>query len=159
MIFERPKSAISDQRGFTLVELLMVIGIMGIIAAIGVQQVKFNRENAMDRHAQTMVRNLLTYAAVDEPAPPAGQENQNGAGGSLAVYGYAEVEIPSIVYWKIQNDAADRWRFWFAHPGGITGFYFWTPGLSYSGSLDDDGFGNRSDKLVSNASYRTDVGI
>ncbi|NIS52991.1 MAG: prepilin-type N-terminal cleavage/methylation domain-containing protein, partial [Phycisphaerae bacterium] len=157
MIFERPKSTISDQRGFTLVELMMVIGIVGILAAIGVQQVKFNRENAKDRQAQTMMRNLLTYAAVDEPAPPAGQENQNGAGGSLAVYGYPEVEIPSIVYWKIQNDGADRWRFWFAHPGGITGFYFWTPGLSYSGNLNDDGSGNRSDKLVSNVSYRTDV--
>ena len=159
MIFKKPKSAISDQRGFTLIEVLMVLGILGILAAIGVQAVKFNRENAMDRQAQSLIRNLLTYAAVDEPAPPAGAENQNGAGGSLAVYGYPEVEIPSVVYWKIQNDGADRWRFWFAHPGGITGFYFWTPGLSYSGNLNDDGFGNRSDKLVSNVSYRTDVGI
>ena len=159
MIFKKPGKAISNQRGFTLIELMMVLGIMGILAAIGVQQVKFNRENAMDRQAQTMMRNLLTYAAIDEPAPPSGQENQNGAGGSLAIYGYPEVEIPSVVYWKIQNDAADRWRFWFAHPGGMTGFYFWTPGLSYSGNLNDDGFGNRSDKLVSNVSYRTDVGI
>lgn len=159
MILKKPKSVFSNQRGFTLLELMMVLGIIGILSAIGVQQVKLNRENAQDRQAQTLMRNLLTYAAVDEPAPPAGQENQNGAGGSLAVYGYPELEIPSIVYWKIQNDGQDRWRFWFAHPGGQTGFYFWTPGFSYSGSLDDDGFGNRSDKLVSNVSYRTDVGI
>ncbi len=158
MIFKRPKSAFSNQRGFTMVELIMVIGILGLIAAIAVQQIKFNRENAYDRQAQTMMRNLLTYAAVDEPTPPAGQENQNGAGGSLLVYGY-ELEMPPSIYWKIENDGQDRWRFWMANPGGQSGFYFWTPGLSYSGSLDDDGSGNRSDKLVSNVSYRTDVGI
>ena len=161
MIFERPKSAISDQRGFTLVELLIVMGILGMLVAIGVQQIKFNRENAYDRQAQAMIRNLLTYAAIDEPAPPAGQEDQNGVGGSFAVYGYPEVEIPGNVYWKVDNDGDDRWRFYFAHPGGIIGFYFWIPGDTYSGSLDDDLAvpPNRSDKLLANGAYRTDVGL
>jgi type II secretory pathway pseudopilin PulG len=127
---------------------MMVMGIVGILAAISVQQVKLNRENAMDRQAQTLLRNLLTYAAIDEPDPPAGQENQNGAGGSLAIYGYPELEIPGTVYWKIQNDGDDRWRFWFAHPGGQSGVYFWITGRSYYLCVVDDGAGNRSDKLV-----------
>ena len=159
MIFKRPKSALSNQRGFTMVELLIVMGILGMLAAIGVQQIKFNRENAYDRQAQTMIRNLLTYAAIDEPNPPSGQENQNGIGGNLAVYGYPEVEVPGNVYWTVFNDGTDRWQFWFAHPGGITGFYFWIPGDAYGGSLDNDGAGNRSDKLLINALYRPAAGI
>ena len=82
-----------------------------------------------------------------------------GNGGSFAVYGYPEVELPDNVYWKVDNDGDDRWRFYFAHPGGISGFYFWIPGDTYSGSLDDDLAvpPNRSDKLLSNAAYRTDA--
>ena len=161
MLFKKAKFHFANPRGFTMVELLMVMGIMGMLAAIGVQQVKFNRENAYDRQAQATMRNLLTCAAVDEPDPPAGEENQNGVSGGFAVYGYTEVELPGNVYWKVLNDGQDRWRFWFAHPGGQTGFYFWIPGEAYSGSLDDDGAAppNRSDKIVYNATYRTDAGL
>jgi prepilin-type N-terminal cleavage/methylation domain-containing protein len=148
-----------DQRGFTLVELLMVIGILSMLAAIGAQQLKFNRENAYDRQAQTMIRNLLTYAAIDTPQGGDGFGN----GGNMAPFGYSEVELPENVYWSVDNDGDDRWRFYFAHPAGITGFYFWVPGETYSGSLDDDCGGcadpNRSDKLFSNAAYRAPAGV
>ena len=153
MMFNRPKSAFSNQRGFTLIELIMVIGILGMLSAIAVQQLTINRTKTYDRQAQAMIRNVLTYAAIDTPQGG----DTAGQGGSLVGVGYPEVEIPSNVYWSVDNDGADRWRFYFAHPAGLEGYYFWVPGDAYSGSLDDDGSGNRSDKLFSDinaASYR-----
>ena len=148
-------NSLKNQRGFTFVELLMVIGIMGMLSAIAVQQIKFNRENAYDRQAQATLRNLLTYAAVDTPQGADGL----GTGGSFSPYGYSEVELPTNVAWGVDNDGADRWRFYFAHPSGKTGFYFWIPGDAYAGSLDDDGSGNRSDRIFSNAAYRAGAGV
>ena len=63
-------------------------------------------------------------------------------------------------YVGVDNDINDRWRFYFAHPAGLEGYYFWVPGDTYSGNLDDDGSGNRSDKIFSDqnaASYRFDA--
>ena len=146
-----------NQRGFTMVELVMVIGILGMLSAIAIQQLKFNRENAYDRQSQAMIRNLLTYAAIDTPQGGDGFGN----GGTMEPFGYSEVELPENVFWNVDNDDQDRWRFYFAHPGGITGFYFWVPGSTYSGSLDSDGESppNRSDKIYTHADYRTDAGL
>lgn len=156
MLEKKPKSRVyQNQQGFTLVELMMVIGILGMLSAIGVQQIKFNRENAYDRQAQTSIRNLLTYAAIDTPQGADGLGN----GGSMEAFGYAELNLPENVFWGVDNDDQDRWRFYFAHPGGVTGFYFWVPGNTYSGSLDTDGTGNRSDKIFSNVAYRAAAGL
>ena len=154
MIFNRPKSAISNQRGFTMVELLMVIAILGVIAAIAVQQLKVNREKSFDTQAQAMMRNVLTYAAIDTPQGP-----DNGSGGSLVAVGFPDVEIPANVKWSVVDDGSDRWRFFFAHPAGARGYYFWVPDDAYSGDLDDDTFGNRSDKIFENPAYRTALGL
>ena len=155
MMFKRPKSACSNQRGFTLIELMMVIAILGVLSAIALQQLKNNREQTFDRQAQAMIRNLLTYAAIDTPQGG----DTAGVGGNLAGAGYPEVEVPANVNWSVDNDGDDRWQFRFAHPGGGTGYYFWVPGNTYTLSLDTDGFGNRSDKIVANVSYRGDLGL
>ena len=155
MIFKRPKSAVLNQRGFTFIELLMVMAILGVLSAIALQQLKNNREQSFDRQAQAMIRNLLTYAAIDTPQGG----DTAGVGGNLAGVGYPEVEIPANVNWSVDNDGDDRWQFRFAHPGGATGYYFWVPGDTYSLGLDTDGFGNRSDKIVANTSYRGDLGL
>ena len=160
MIFKRPKSAVSNQRGFTFIELLMVIAILGLLSAIALQQLKNNRQSAFDRQAQTIIRNLLTYSAVDEPitdSPGALLDDSGPGGTSFADYGYPEVNIPLGIYWRVINDedATDKWMFFFAHPGGKYGYYFWIPGDKCNAALD--GSGNRSDKLLSDiadASYR-----
>lgn len=151
MIFKRPKSAVSNQSGFTLIELMMVVAILGVLSAISLQQIKHNRESAYDRQAQSIVRNLLTYSAVDEPitdSPGALLDDSGTGGNSYGSFGYPEVNIPVGIYWHIINDDVsgdDKWMFFFAHPGGKMGYYFWIPGDKSNAT--DDGSGNRSDKL------------
>ena len=153
MMFNRPKSALSNQRGFTLVELIMVIGILGMLSAIAVQQITVSRTRSFDSQAHTMMRNVLTVAAIDTPQGG----DTAGQGGSLGGVGFPEVEIPANVYWSVDNDGQDRWRFYFAHPAGLIGYYFWVPGDTYGGDINNDGSGNRSDKIFKDkraGSYR-----
>lgn len=129
----------------------MAIGILGMLSAIAVQQLTVSRTKSFDSQAHTMMRNVLTVAAIDTPQGG----DTSGVGGSLVGAGFPEVEFPPNVCWSVDNDGSDRWRFYFAHQAGLMGYYFWVPGETYSGSLDDDGAlptGNRSDKIFSDKS-------
>ena len=129
MIFKRPKSAIFDQRGFTLVELLMVVGIIAALASIGAKAMQVNRQKSFDAQVISLMRSLLTVSAIDEPIGNMGDSIGPGqVGGNLNSLGYPELEVTKNIHYFILNDGSDRWLFYFANKAGKNGYYFWVPG-------------------------------
>jgi len=59
-----------DQKGFTLIELMIVIAIIGILAAIAIPQFNSYRKRAYNASANTDIKNAYTAAQayfVDNP--------------------------------------------------------------------------------------------
>jgi len=55
----------SKQKGFTLIELMIVVAIIGILASIAIPQFSSFRAKANDQAAQADTRNLMTVMTAN----------------------------------------------------------------------------------------------
>ena len=143
----------SNQRGFTFIELVIVVGILSLLATIAIGEFYHNRKKAFDQQAIAVTKNLLNTAATAF----ASSENpaMEGSGSGDPPAGYPELEVNENIHTEISLDAAtDVWSFYVASAAGDTAFFFWLPGDNCV--LNDVG-GYPSDYIIENPAWRAAV--
>ena len=116
----------SNQRGFTFIELVIVVGILSLLATIAIGEFYHNRKKAFDQQAIAVTKNLLNMAATAF----ASSENPAVQGPAVGTFppGYPELEVNENIHIDISLDADDAWSFYVASAAGDTAYFFWLPG-------------------------------
>jgi len=88
-MFEKQNN-INNKKGFTLIELMIVIAIIGILAAIAIPQFRFYRARSYNAAAQSDLRNFTTAQEayyVDEATYASAEASLVGTYGAFTTYG------------------------------------------------------------------------
>jgi prepilin-type N-terminal cleavage/methylation domain-containing protein len=121
-----------DTRGFTMIELLLVIAILGVLATIAVRALTDQRMKSYDAQTITFMRNLLTAVETEPPT------TDGTWVGEQSLTDYPQLQLNPGMQLVVNHVVADdQWQFFLAHQGGRAGYYFWTPGPGCGLEVDD----------------------
>ncbi|MFW6147396.1 MAG: type IV pilin protein [Thermodesulfobacteriota bacterium] len=116
-----------DQKGFTLIELMIVIAIIGILAAIAIPQFSAYRTRSYNSAAQSDLRN----AATAQEAYYVDEQTYCGTTGTLigATYG---LYLSENVVFDISSATTTDYVMTAHHPSGDASYIISGPGGSVS---------------------------
>jgi prepilin-type N-terminal cleavage/methylation domain-containing protein len=117
-----------NQHGFTLVELIIVIGILAVLSSMAIGEFYHRRRVAYDRQAIAVAKNLLSLAVTafaNDEIP-----TLEGLSVGTSPKGYPELDTTVTMHTYIDKDydGANAWSFYIASEGGNTAYFFWLPG-------------------------------
>jgi prepilin-type N-terminal cleavage/methylation domain-containing protein len=147
-----------DTRGFTLIEVLLVIAILGVLSTIAMKVYAEAKTKSYDTEAMAFVRNLLTAVETEAPTTIVG----NTYFGEQSLPDYPQLQLNPGIQLSVRDsnvgpgaDGENKIQFYVAHRAGRLGFYFWIPGPSCSverdaSTVDSDGGSVASDLIVPN---------
>lgn len=113
-----------NQEGFTLIELMIVIAIIGILAAIAIPNFISYRKRSYNTAANADIKNLYTAAQAYYTDSPAGEPTLD----DLKAYGFRQTQDVTV---NVTAATQDNFAATTAHESGDK-----TYTIDYDGSID-----------------------